>query len=174
MDQRAMRMNEIWQIRVRPVCCGCRPSLRRPVTIIRVGDRCRSTVVSTTEISCQLTRVEAFEVRLRSGINSATKRCPSSAAILSQSNSNSPSSVNIAPPVATVSSPAVAAPPDSVATALPDSVATAPPDLCRNRRHLRFSSTYHLFNVFHIRHVGRKIVQCSPNKDGGRRFEYTA
>ena len=38
----------------------------------------------------------------------------------------------------------------------------------------QFSSTYHLFNVLHIRHVGRKIAQCSPNKDGGRRFEYTA
>ena len=44
----------------------------------------------------------------------------------------------------------------------------------RHRRRLRFSSAYHLFNVFHIRHVGRKIAQCSPNKDGGRRFEYTA
>ena len=50
-----------------------------------------------------------------------------------------------------------------------------PAGLCRHpRRHLRFSSTYHLFHVLHIRHVGRKIVQCSPNKDGGCRFEYTA
>ena len=47
-----------------------------------------------------------------------------------------------------------------------------PAGLCRRR--LRFSSAYYLFNVFHIRHVGRKIAQCSPNKDGGRRFKYTA
>ena len=44
-----------------------------------------------------------------------------------------------------------------------------PAGLCRHRSaglfHLRFSSTYHLFNVLHIRHVGRKIAQCSPNKD---------
>ena len=71
MDQRAMRMNEIWQKRVRPVCCGCRritQTTRHTVIIIRVSDRFRSTVVSATEISCQLTRMEAFEVRLRSGI----------------------------------------------------------------------------------------------------------
>ena len=70
MDQRAMQMNEIWQIRVRPVCCGCRritQTTHHTVIIIRVGDRFRSTV-SATEISCQLTRMEAFEVRLRSGI----------------------------------------------------------------------------------------------------------
>ena len=73
MDQRAMRMNEIWQIRVRPVCCDCRRITQTThhtviIIIIRLGDCFRSTVVSATEISCQLTRMEAFEVRLRPGI----------------------------------------------------------------------------------------------------------
>ena len=72
MDQRAMRMNEIWQIRVRPVCCDCRCIIQTTrhtvIIILRVGDRFRSTVVSATEISCHLTRMEAFEVRLRPGI----------------------------------------------------------------------------------------------------------
>ena len=40
---------------------------------------------------------------VNSALNSATKRCPSSAAISSSSNSNSPSSVYITPPVAAVS-----------------------------------------------------------------------
>ena len=54
MDQWAMQMNEIWQIRVHPVCCGCRriTQTTRHTVIIRVGDRFRSTVVSATEISC--------------------------------------------------------------------------------------------------------------------------
>ena len=58
------------------------------------------------------------------------------------------------PPGPPVSSP-VSSPPDSVATR-------------------RFSSRpHHLFNVFlKVRH--RKISQCSPNKDGRCRFEYTA
>ena len=50
---------------------------------------------------------------------------------------------------------AVSSPPDSVA-------------MCR------FSSRpHHLFNVF-LKVHDRKILQCSPNKDGGWRFEYIA
>ena len=60
----------IWQIRVHPVCCSCRRIIQmtRHTVIIRLGDRFRSIVVSATEISCRLTRMEAFEVRLRPGI----------------------------------------------------------------------------------------------------------
>ena len=87
-------------------------------------------------------------------VNSATKRCPSSAVISSSWNSNSPSSVYITPPVAAVSSP-VSSSPDSVAI------------------HHFSSRPHHLFKVFlKVRH--RKIWQCSTNKDGGCRFEYTA
>ena len=48
---------------------------------------------------------------------------------------------------------------------------SSPPDSVAIRR---FSSRpHHLFNVFlKVRH--RKISQCSPNIDGGRRFKYTA
>ena len=106
-------------------------------------------------------------------VNSATKRCPSSAAISSSSNSNSlrPDTLpHRSPP--SHSSPAVAAvlspvsspgPPGPLISSPPDSVATR-----------RFSSRpHHLFNVFLKVHY-RKISQCSPNKDGGCRFEYTA
>ena len=62
-----------------------------------------------------------------------------------------------------VSSPGPSVPPGPPVSSPPDSVATR-----------RFSSRpHHLFNVFlKVRH--RKISQCSPNKDGGLRFEYTA
>ena len=81
-----------------------------------------------------------------------------------------PSSSYITPPFAAVSSPAVVA-----GCRRPAGLCRhRPARLCCHRRRLRFSSAYHLFNVFHIRQVGRKIAQCSPNKDDGRRFEYTA
>ena len=48
---------------------------------------------------------------------------------------------------------------------------SSPPDSVATRR---FSSRpHHLFNVF-LKVCHRKISQCSPNKDGGCRFEYTA
>ena len=148
MNQRVMRMNEIWQIRVRPVCCGCRritQMTRHAFIIIRPGDRFQSTVVSATEIFCRLTRMEAFEVRLRPGIwkQFRNKTCSSSAAISSSSNSNSPSSVYITPLVAAISSPAVAAAPPPVVAAPPDA------GLCHHC--CRFSSPHHLFKIFHVR-----------------------
>ena len=43
-----------------------------------------------------------------------------------------------------------------------------PAGLCRHRRH--FSSAYHLFEAFNIRHFGCYVQKCKPNKmaDVGR------
>ena len=103
-------------------------------------------------------------------VNSATKRCPSSAAILSSSNSNFPSSVYITSPVAAVSFVTscrrhlVAGLVSGAAGLIPVS---SPQDSVATRC---FSSRSHnLFNVIlKVRH--RKIPQCSPNKDGRRRL----
>ena len=89
-----------------------------------------------------------------------------------------PSSAYITPPFAAVSSPAVATVIVTSCRRPARLYRHRPAGLCRHRPaglcRLRFSSAYYLFNVFHIRHVGRKIAPGSPNKDGGRRFEYTA
>ena len=86
MNHRAMQMNEIWQIRVRPVCYGCRriiQTTRHTFIIIRLNDCFQSTVVSATEISCQLTRMETFksgsdpESRNNSATNAALQALPS-------------------------------------------------------------------------------------------------
>ena len=64
MDQRALWMNEIWQIRVRPVCCGCRritQMTRHAFIFILLGDQFRSTVVSATEIFSRLTRMKLLK-----------------------------------------------------------------------------------------------------------------
>ena len=107
-------------------------------------------------------------------VNSATKCYPSSAAISSSSNSNFPSSVYITPPVAAVSFVTsrchrlVAGLVPGTAGLIPGLVAvSSPPDSVVI---LRFSScSHHLFNVF-LNVNYRKISQCSPNKDGGRRL----
>ena len=103
-------------------------------------------------------------------VNSTTKRCPSSAAISSSSNFNSPWSVYITPPVAAVSS-VISRRRHLVAGLVPGIAglvaASSPPDSVAIRR---FSSCpHHLFNVF-LKVHHRKISQCSPSKDGGRRL----
>ena len=107
---------------------------------------------------------------MESGNNSATKRCPSSAAISTSSNFNSPSSVY------TLSHRSLPSRHQPRRRLVPGTAGLipglVPTGLCRHRR--RFCSRpHHLFNVFFkVRH--RKISQCSPDKVSGRRFEYTA
>ena len=70
------------------------------------------------------------------------------------------------------SSPAVAAALSPISSPGPpvSSLVSSPPDSVATRR---FSSRpHHLFNAF-LKVLHRKISQCSPNKDGGCRFEYT-
>ena len=69
MYQWAMRTNPNLADRFRPVCCSCRRITQTTCF--------RSTVVSATDISCRLTRMEASNSGSdpKSGNNSATKRC---------------------------------------------------------------------------------------------------
>ena len=75
----------------------------------------------------------------------------------------SPSS-RLSPAVAAVSSP-------GSSSVSPVSSSVSSPSRPRHHRHRFSSRPHHLFNVF-LKVCHRKISQCSPNKDGGRRFEY--
>ena len=99
-------------------------------------------------------------------LNSATKRCPSSAAISSSINSNSHSSVYITPPVAAfsfVTSRRSRSRPRDLRSRhrLVPRRTLSPSAAC-----LFVQPSLQLF--LKVRH--RIILQCSPNKDGGRRL----